>query len=644
MTKKNRKAALLIVLGLLLALAVPAALSLWPTAEKTRLITLEAAKYGYNPPRIIVNRGDTVVIEPTSLDVTHGFALDGHPVEFIIKQQGIAYEKFSWKDEQGNTHADWDKVDSIQFRANRSGKFTFRCTQVCGNLHPFMTGELIVRPNSSYHYAVSLSIWLVASLLLWWRRGAGSGPKERNSVNLLHVVPGLKWLVQRRSLQFLLIFPGLVVFYLFLISSLFGTPVGNRNIAIIFIWILWWFALKALFVPLGGRLWCLICPLPAPAEWISRKSLTAVHYLKKPVQGLHHRFLGLQKKWPKPLRNMWLQNLIFMAMISFGIILITRPAATAGLLLAILAGTLVLALIYRGRAFCLYLCPVGGFLGNYSMASVTSIRAVDRDVCRKHRDKCCYTGGPDGWACPWNQYIGSMDRNNYCGFCTECIKSCPRDNVSIFLRPFGADTNLKGYDEMYNVIIMLVVAIAFSLTMLSPFGDIKEAANVTESGEIDAFLAYLGWLWGSALIVFPGLFLLASKGSQLLSRKTVLYKDLTLRLAYILIPVGIFAWIAFSLPTILVNHNYILVVLSDPLGLGWDLFGTADAFFDPFLADWIPLIQGAILLAGLYFGLSRGWRSAGVLIREPAPRVRAMLLPALYALVSVNILLKLYMG
>ena len=48
---------------------------------------------------------------------------------------------------------------------------------------------------------------------------------------------------------------------------------------------------------------------------------------------------------------------------------------------------------------------------------------------------------------------------------------------------------------------------------------------------------------------------------------------MTLRLAYILVPVGIFAWIAFSLPALMVNYNYILSVVSDPLGLGWNLFG-----------------------------------------------------------------------
>jgi len=29
-----------------------------------------------------------------------------------------------------------------------------------------------------------------------------------------------------------------------------------------------------------------------------------------------------------------------------------------------------------------------------------------------------------------------MNRNNYCGLCTECIKSCPKDHIGLFLRPF----------------------------------------------------------------------------------------------------------------------------------------------------------------------------------------------------------------
>jgi len=434
------------------------------------------------------------------------------------------------------------------------------------------------------------------------------------------------------------------VFYLFILSSLWGSPVGNRNIAIVFVWILWWFVLKAILVPLGGRLWCLMCPLPGPAEWLSRKSLTAVKYLKKPFRRLHHRFLGLQKDWPSKLRNVWLQNFLFLILISFGMILITRPLATALLFILILAGTLLIALIFRHRMFCLYLCPVGGFLGTYSMASMTEVRAIDPDVCVKHKEKNCLTGGIGGWACPWNQYVGNMARNNYCGLCTECIKSCPKDNVGVFLRPFGSDKKLKGYDEMFNVIIMLVVAVAFSITMLGPWGFIKDAANVTESKQVIPFLVYVAAIWGSALFVVPGLFMLVAKGARRLAGTQINSRILTLRLAYILIPIGIFAWIAFSLPTIMVNYGYIISVFSDPLGLGWDLLGTADMHFAPLIPDWIPVIQGCVLLIGLYLGLSRGFMALRDLLPDTGSQLRAMLLPAMFALLAVNLLLKLYMG
>ena len=643
MKQRQKWSLFFILLGFVLALAIPFLLRMMSLSPSTHTIDFKAAKYGYTPARIIVNRGDKIVIKPTSLDVTHGFDLDGYPVELILKQQGVAYQKYTWEDDNGKQVADWDKVSEVEFVADKAGKFTYRCTQVCGNLHPFMTGELIVRPNTVYHMAITLSVWITLSLLIWFRYDVrplytGTG------INLTERFPWLKWLVNRRSLQFVLLFPGFVIFYLFILSSLWGSPVGNRNIAIIFVWILWWFALKAIFVPMGGRLWCMICPLPAPAEWLSRRSLTAVRFVEKPFKRLHHRFVGLQKDWPQKMRNMWLQNIVFMAMISFGIILITRPVATAIMFLLILGATLILALIYRQRAFCLYLCPVGGFLGNYSMASVTAVRAVDPEVCKRHKTKSCFAGGPEGWACPWNQYVGKMSRNNYCGFCTECIKSCPKDNVGIFLRPFGSDRTLKGYDEMFNVMIMLVVAVAFSITMLGPWGWIKASANVTESGNLIAFLGYLGILWGSALVVVPYLFMLTAEAARRFANVSIDRKMMALRLSYILIPVGIFAWIAFSLPSVMVNYNYILVVVSDPLGLGWDLFGTADIPFEPFFPEWIPAIQGIILLAGLYFGLSRGCAGLKSVIEDPAARSKAMIPPALFALAVVNIFFKLYLG
>ena len=640
----TQKTYFLIFTALFIAAAVPFIPRFIKAESRTHSIKLTAQKYGYSPSRIVVNKGDTVVLTPTSMDVTHGFLLDGYPIEARLKQKGITFLKYDWQDDAGNLHADWDRVSEIEFVATKSGKFTFRCTQTCGNLHPFMTGELIVKPNTLYYLFVSLSMWSVLSLLLlFWGKPNfhTAGPKRRN---LLDIFPWLKRIIKLRSFQFWVILPNFIVFYLFILSSLQGSPVGNRNIAIIFVWILWWFVLKAIFVPLGGRIWCMICPLPAPAEWISRRSLIAVRYIQKPFRNLHHRFSGLQKDWPYRMNNIWLQNVLFLALISFGIILITRPFATAALFLAILGMTLFLGMIYRQRVFCQYLCPVGGFLGTYSMAAMTEVRAINPDVCKDHKEKSCYKGGPGGWACPWNQYMGNMNRNNYCGLCMECLKSCPKDNIGIFIRPFGADRILRGYDEVFNVIIMLAVAIVFSVTMLGPWAIVKNAANVTESRQIVPYFLYLTVIWSLALGVLPGLFTLTVRGANRLWKHQLSQRDMTLRLAYILIPLGIFSWIAFSLPSVMVNHNYIFSVLSDPLGLGWDIFGTANYPFNPLYPEWIPLIQGIILLAGLYLGITRGYLGLQGVTPDNVLKAKAMILPSLFALLVINILLKLYLG
>ncbi len=632
-----------ILAGLVLALALPLG---WPgpdTGPRTRVIELKAKRYGYSPARIIVNQGDKVVLKPTSLDVTHGFLLDHYGIEAILKQQGLTYLKYTWKDETGKIQSDWDKVKQIEFVADRPGKFTFRCTQTCGNLHPFMTGELIVRPNRPYHLALSLSLWLTASLLLWFFYGPNR-PRPSWRLDISARLPWLGRLLKARSLQFWFLFINLAFFYLFILSALWGSPVGNRNIAIIFVWIFWWTALKAVLLPLGGRIWCFMCPLPAPGEWLARRRLSAVRYQERPYRGLHHRFTGLNRDWPRRLKNGWLQNFLFLALISFGIILITRPVATAGLFLLILGATLVLSLLFRGRVFCRFLCPVGGFLGTYAMAAVSEVRVRDRQVCKGHREKNCLQGGPGGWACPWGQYPGRMERNNYCGLCTECFKSCPKDNLGLFLRPFGGDLRLKGWDEVFNVLIMLAVAFVFSVTMLGPWNTIKAAANLSEARDPLGFGLYLGAVWSLTLVVLPGCFLLAAAWGRRLAGGGVPFRDVAFSLAYVFIPLGIFTWIAFSLPQVMINYTYILSALSDPLGLGWDLLGTAKQTFRPFWPQAIPYIQGLLLLAGLYLGISRGWRSLDGLIPDQRRRARALLPVAGLCWLVVTLFLALYLG
>ena len=109
------------------AVVIPLSIQYLPDKKNTHTISLEAKKYGYSPSRIIVNQGDTILFKPGSLDATHGFLLDGHPLELIMRK-GATFLKYTWEDDDGRLQHDWDRVSEVEFTADKAGKCTFRCT------------------------------------------------------------------------------------------------------------------------------------------------------------------------------------------------------------------------------------------------------------------------------------------------------------------------------------------------------------------------------------------------------------------------------------------------------------------------------------------------------------------------------------
>ena len=127
---------------------------------------------------------------------------------------------------------------------------------------------------------------------------------------------------------------------------------GNHNFSIVFVWIVWWALLMLIVVPFLGRGWCAICPIPMPGEWLQNGAL-----LKPRGKGF-----GLNRKWPRRYRNIWLQNIAFTLLALFSAVVLTQPSVTGLVLLLFLIIALATSLIFERRAFCRYLCPVGGFI------------------------------------------------------------------------------------------------------------------------------------------------------------------------------------------------------------------------------------------------------------------------------------------
>src|SRR5271157_3855068 len=122
------------------------------------------------------------------------------------------------------------------------------------------------------------------------RQGPGAmdttAANEGWRIDLLRVFSPLKWLVKKRWFQPAVILPNLFLFLVFLATGIWGTPMGNRNIITVFVWIFWWFLLISVMVPFFSRVWCTVCPIPFFGEWIQRGSLTTPRIAQPGLKGV----------------------------------------------------------------------------------------------------------------------------------------------------------------------------------------------------------------------------------------------------------------------------------------------------------------------------------------------------------------------
>jgi len=587
--------------SMLPALALTSALTACSTSARysgdlvgdQRTIEVRARQFEYSPNVITVRQGEKVAIKLISEDVTHGFFLDGYGKETTIPP---------------------GEMKLVGFTADKTGRFTFRCTVTCGHFHPYMVGELKVLPNRPYYAGLSIVFALGFGFVVLSRR--------RKSNRLFGIIP-LDWrfeltkykpirtLFKSRLFPLVFVLLNLLIFAVVLVAGFVGGfSAGNVNFGVMVVWILWWVLLMTLFVPFVGRFWCMVCPFPLVGDWLQRGKLIGVGSQK---------LRGLNKKWPKRFRNLWPVTACFIMSTLFVGFFTVQPFATFVLLAVIVIGAIVIALVYEKRSFCLYLCPVSGFQGLYANFAACEVRVKDPEICKTHTPKTCYVGNECGYGCPWMELPFDLNRNTYCGLCLECFKTCPHDNMALNIRPFGTDLlterrrtddlyNRRGLDEAFKSLTMIGVLFAFFLTMQGPYGWIRDMVRATSLGGYGLFVgAYIALNF----LIIPGAFLLVSYLSKIVSGdSTVSLKNVFVGFSYALIPIGVARWAAFSLGIILPNGSYLPRVFSDPFARGWNLLGTAGIPWTPLLTGALPYLQLAILFVGLLFSLEYGYRFA----------------------------------
>jgi polyferredoxin len=427
----------------------------------------------------------------------------------------------------------------------------------------------------------------------------------------------LRRLIQSRWFQPAVQLPVVIGFVAVIVIGLIGNQQPGRNIAPVLTWNIWWIGLIFL-VMFAGNLWCFMCPWTAIPDWIMRGSLKAVRKVRS--FGLHY-----------PRFRLWMWPAIvlfaFATWLEIAYDAANRPWLTSMLGIGMVGLAWLCLVLFDRKAMCRYVCFVGRVSGQYSTMGMLELRRRDNEVCRSCTTSDCFHGREGaGYPCPTHEYMGAMNDNQYCTLCTECVKSCPHDNIALNVRSSGADllyAHRAKLDEAYMAILVFIVSAFHGAAMIPLWktweGDLR--GWLVDHDLLGSATMFAGTNGGVlvftimmlACIVGPGLlYWLLCLAMRLASgRREVGTRKLFVRFAYTLLPIALFYHLAHNATHVFWEWSKLRRLISDPLGWGHDWFGTARA---PLSALWSPesiwYLQVALVVIGHAYGIFVAQREA----------------------------------
>ena len=196
-----------------------------------------------------------------------------------------------------------------------------------------------------------------------------------------------------------------------------GPQDPTRNPSNVLMWLFWWplFVIQYLLL---GRFWCAVCPF----GWLG-DGMRSLCGLDLPVPP------WLKKYGPLVigaclLAIVWAEEALRIP---------ASPRRTAILLLVVIGCVLAASAVFRRRAWCRYMCPLGGMGVAYARVGMLQIRG-NPDKCRTCNAALCYYGAGKVSGCPMNEFPRIKETNAYCIFCGNCVKTCPKDSAKVEIR------------------------------------------------------------------------------------------------------------------------------------------------------------------------------------------------------------------
>lgn len=475
-------------------------------------------------------------------------------------------------------------------------------------------------------YAIGLFIAIIGAVGYY-----ASKTEKLRKINFLNYAP-LKSLLKSRWYPLIFVLPTMIIFAIIVIKLFFGSAEASTNFGSIMMWILLWPILPVLFL-LFGRLWCSVCPLSKVSDEVQKK-------------------VGMHRNVPKFLQTygVWIIIFAFLAItwsdVIFGIV--ESPLNTGILLLFILIGVVFMGAVFEKRAWCRYLCFLGGLSSNYSMSSALELR-TNSEVCKTCKTPLCYKGDGKTGGCSMFEYPRTMDSNRACNFCSNCIKTCDHDAIRITPRPPTSELwfiKKPRFEESFLATALIGIVVSQTMIMLEvwePFMTWFENTTGITNFPVAWTLIF------AAAMLLPVLLMLAASfisriipgrtsNSDLISDQTAemsaVSKDSTettlsgfIRYGYALIPLGLGIHLAHNAKHFL-GEGFAVFYSSASL-VGWNITGDLSLLNMP----TIQVIQYILSILGVLGAIYTAYK-----ISTNNPNIKSSVLPYIVLILMFGII------
>ncbi len=391
------------------------------------------------------------------------------------------------------------------------------------------------------------------------------------------------------------------VFLLVVVAGFAGTNRPVENISPTFVWIIWWVGMGYV-VALFGNVWTYLNPWKITFEWYRRLR----RHSGEPEDPPFNYPDGFEV-WPAVLLFFlfaWAENVFTGAF---------RPFTLSVMVLTYSAITWVGMAAFGKHAWLRNAEAFTVLFGIFAKFSPTEVRVTDRRLCRDCGSGC-------------DEEAGCID-------CYDCYERAPSESRELNIRPFAIGLALPSRITAGAAafVILALSAVTFDgFQDTETWTDLRTGLLTTTTVDVVDTAALV-----AAPLIFAVVYLGFSWGVKLLSGGRTSVPVLARAFVFSLVPIALAYNLAHFITLLLIEGQNIIPLASDPLGSGWDLFGTADYrpqanIINAKVVWFISLI--AIVLGhvtSVYLGhvvaLARAPASSNVL-REQTPMLALMVL------------------